>query len=532
MSQARSKRSSSENITRDQPLSQVHETMRTLMKPVKNATDAKSYLTSKNWLLPEETISLKVLARTLFSGVIEHKLSTQAANTFTAVAFLITEQLEEGIAQNIGNALTKHLLDSLVPITAGIQTNIENHIRNITDNAKTYTEITEKLQSTQEKLEETAQRVTANTRSYSQVAAITPNSLSPSPPQFTPNASYSQIQIRNREEIKRRQVLIDFDRTEDMNLESMDETTLARKTNDALNTVWAATPEPKLPRPKLKTATLMRNGGLLLEFDSSEAAEWLKGDDVRESFLTNVGSGANIKNRTYQVIVQFVPIQFRPEDDQQLRDYENFNGLALNSVLKAEWIKPVKDRKRNQRVATMRVFHKDASSANKILSEGASVLGKRTVPKKPKKEPIRCLKCQNFGHERRDCRASNPSCARCAKAHETDSCDTERANHKCMNCLGPHPSFDRDCPKFEEKCRQTDSRCPKNNLAFYPTDDSWTWVTIDRDVRADPPAAASPSPPRPGRHNTLCQAQLTGANNTPLGPPPTRSQESQPQSSQ
>ena len=479
MSQARSKRSSSENITRDQSLDQVHETMRTLVKSVKGAADAKSYLTSKNWLLPGENVSLEILARTLFSGIIEHKLSAQAANTFIAVAYLITEQLEEGVTQSISSSLTKHLLDSLIPITAGIQTNLENHVRDITENAKTYTEITEKLQSTQEKLEETAQRVTANTRSYSQVAAVIPNSLPPNPPPFTPNTSHSQIQIRNREEIKRRQVLIDFDRTEDMNLEAMDEATLTRKTTDALNTIWAAASEPKLPRPKLRAATLLRNGGLLLELDSSEAAEWLKGDDIREDFLTNVGSGANIKNRTYQVIVQFVPIQFEPEDDRQLRDYENFNGLAPNSVLKAEWIKPVKDRKRNQRVATMRVYHRDAISANKILSEGASILGKRTVPKKPKKEPIRCLKCQNFGHERRDCRASNPSCARCAKAHETDSCEEEKANHKCMNCLGPHPSFDRDCPKFEEKCRQTDTRCPENNLAFYPTDDPWTWVTVD-----------------------------------------------------
>lgn len=315
-----------------------------------------------------------------------------------------------------------------------------------------------------------------------------------------------------------------------MNLEAMNETTLSRKTIDALNTVWAATPEPKLPHPKLKTATLMRNGGLLLELDSPEAAEWLKGDDTREGFLTNIGSGANIKNRTYQVIVQFVPIQFNPEDDQHLRDYESFNGLVSDSVLKAEWIKPVNDRKRNQRVATMRVYHRDALSANKILSEGASVLGKRTVPKKPKKEPIRCLKCQRFGHERRNCKASSPSCARCAGAHETDSCEAQRTNHKCMNCLGSHPSFDRDCPKFEEMCRKTDSRCPENNLAFYPTDDSWTWATIDQDARADPPTAASH--PRPGHRNPLRQAQLTGANTTPLGPPPPKSPESQPQPSQ
>ena len=528
MSQQRGKRTPL-GITRDQTLEQVHEAMRTIVKPVKNATEAKSYLTSKNWLLPGEAVTLEVLARTLFSAVIEHKLPQAAENTLAAVAYLITEQLEEGIAQTIGNALTKRLLDSLIPVTAGIQSNLEQAV---TDNATTFTEITERLQSTQEKLEETIQRATTNARTYSQVAAATPNSLPPHPHPITPAMSYSQIQIRNREGIKRRQVLIDFDRTEDMYLETMDETTLTRKVNDALNTVWAAAPEPKLPRPKLRAVTLMRNGGLLLELGSSEAAEWLRGDDVREGFLTNVGSGANIKDRTYQVIVQFVPVQFKPDDDAHLRDYESFNGLAPNSVLKAEWIKPVNDRRPNQRVATMRVYHKDALSANKILSEGASILGKYTTPKKPKKEPIRCLKCQRFGHERRDCKADDIRCARCAESHETSSCEAQRTNHKCINCLGPHPSFDRECPKFEEKCRQTDSRCPENNLAFYPTDDSWTWATIDQDIRADPPATAPSPPPETGRRRELRQTQLTGANATPLDTPPPRSQEPQPRSSQ
>jgi len=181
MSQPRGKRSSAESVTRDQPLEQVHETMRTLAKTIKSAAEAKSYLTSKNWLLPGEAISLEMLARTLFSAVVEHKLSAPVVNTFVAVAYLITEQLEEGIAQTIGSTLTKRLLDSLIPITAGIQTNLEHHIQAATNNAKTYTEITEKLQSTQEKLEEAAQRVTANTRTYSQVAATMPSSLPPNP---------------------------------------------------------------------------------------------------------------------------------------------------------------------------------------------------------------------------------------------------------------------------------------------------------------------------------------------------------------
>ena len=57
-------------------------------------------------------------------------------------------------------------------------------------------------------------------------------------------------------------------------------------------------------------------------------------------------------------------------------------------------------------------------SANKILKEGVSILNRRIVPKKPKKEPIRCMRCQRFGHERRDCSADTTTCGRCANPHK------------------------------------------------------------------------------------------------------------------
>jgi hypothetical protein len=214
-------------------------------------------------------------------------------------------------------------------------------------------------------------------------------------------------------------------------------------------------------------------------------------------------------------------VLFNPEDPEQLRTYETINGLEGHSILKAEWIKPPKDRKALQRVATLRFFHKDANSANKILSEGASILNKRVIPKKPKKEPIRCLHCQRFGHERRSCKADMPACGKCAGSHETDTCPTDRTTSTCPNCTGRHPSYSRDCPKFREKCRQTDTRCPENKLAFYPTNDPWTWATDDQTTDNNPPPPSSP-PQQPNSTRQVHphypqQTRLTGANDTPMG---------------
>ena len=259
------------------------------------------------------------------------------------------------------------------------------------------------------------------------------------------NPSYAQIQIRNREEIKKRQALIDFERTNTLSLENLDERTLARKATDSIATVWASAHEPKPNRPVLKTTILMRNGGLLLKLDSSDALDWLHKDEIRERFLANIGSGANIKDRTYQTILSFVPIQFEPENEGHLRNFEDLNGIETNTVLKAEWIKLVKDRKEDQAVATLRLYHRDAKSVNKILNEDAYLYGRRIVPKKSKKEPIRCLFCQKYGHERCNCKSEHPRCGRCAKSHETNTCTVPRGAMKCANCLGPHPSYDRAC---------------------------------------------------------------------------------------
>ena len=184
-------------------------------------------------------------------------------------------------------------------------------------------ELTTKLLSTQEKLDETNEKVTSTAKTYSQAVTspTTPNNTQP------PNVTLSQLQICNREEIKSCQVLINFIRTPELALENYDEPTLSRKALDSINTTWATSSKPKPPLPKLKSATLLQTGSLLLKLDTPFAADWLREGTPRDTFLANLGSGANIKDRTYQVIAQFVPVQFDPEDDDHLRQLEIFNGL-------------------------------------------------------------------------------------------------------------------------------------------------------------------------------------------------------------
>ncbi|GFW64606.1 uncharacterized protein TNCV_3514281 [Trichonephila clavipes] len=60
--------------------------------------------------------------------------------------------------------------------------------------------------------------------------------------------------------------------------------------------------------------------------------------------------------------------------------------------------------------------------------------------------PLRCFKCQKFGHSQTSCRGQQ-TCSRCASAgHSSTDCILEP---KCINCSQPHPSDSKICAKWK-----------------------------------------------------------------------------------
>ncbi|GBN97869.1 hypothetical protein AVEN_94094-1 [Araneus ventricosus] len=76
--------------------------------------------------------------------------------------------------------------------------------------------------------------------------------------------------------------------------------------------------------------------------------------------------------------------------------------------------------------------------------------------------PLRCFKCQRFGHSKTNYRG-RLTCARCAVAgHESTGCT---AVEKCVDCLGAHTSFSCSCPKWELE-KEIVALKFKNNISF------------------------------------------------------------------
>ena len=62
--------------------------------------------------------------------------------------------------------------------------------------------------------------------------------------------------------------------------------------------------------------------------------------------------------------------------------------------------------------------------------------------------PLRCYKCQRFGHHRERCR-SHEVCARCGGNDHSDG--TCQLDPKCVNCDGSHESRSRECPIYQKE---------------------------------------------------------------------------------
>ena len=75
--------------------------------------------------------------------------------------------------------------------------------------------------------------------------------------------------------------------------------------------------------------------------------------------------------------------------------------------------------------------------------------------------PLRCTKCQKFGHHFSKCRNHTAICFRCSVSlplpevqdmpAKCNKCENHHPNPKCVNCGEDHPSFYKECPKYKKE---------------------------------------------------------------------------------
>ncbi|KAG2153825.1 hypothetical protein DEU56DRAFT_718519, partial [Suillus clintonianus] len=118
---------------------------------------------------------------------------------------------------------------------------------------------------------------------------------------------------------------------------------------------------------QIKATTRLRNGGLIIELTSTEAAKWVHIPENRIKITEALGIPATIKEHRFSVIVPFLPVSSNIEETNWLRTVEEENDMPLGAIESANWIKPRQRRVPDQRVAHAIIHFANPSAANLSL---------------------------------------------------------------------------------------------------------------------------------------------------------------------
>ena len=184
--------------------------------------------------------------------------------------------------------------------------------------------------------------------------------------------------------MRARQVLIDLDRAEEASaLRDNNVLEIHDKANKALTASCA--PQDTLEH-QVKAITKLCNGGILLELNSDAAVAWFLDGKTRKSFLSHFHPSATIKPRLFNVVVQFIPLSFRPGREADLREIEEVNGVEVGGISKARWIKLVAWRAPGQVCGHVILSFLSSQSANGMLANSLFMCQKKVYAKKCKRE--------------------------------------------------------------------------------------------------------------------------------------------------
>ncbi|EIW85811.1 hypothetical protein CONPUDRAFT_37341, partial [Coniophora puteana RWD-64-598 SS2] len=131
-------------------------------------------------------------------------------------------------------------------------------------------------------------------------------------------------------------------------------------------------------------------------------------------------------------------------------------------------------RRAGQTTAHAMVKCRSPEAANALLRDGVVIDCVKYYPTKDRRDPMRCAKCQQWGHLAAKCQSPTDVCGTCGDAHRTKSCPQKEKRH-CVSCKsGDHASWDRSCPEFIRHKEALHARFPEDDLPYFPTGEQWT----------------------------------------------------------
>ena len=212
---------------------------------------------------------------------------------------------------------------------------------------------------------------------------------------------------------------------------------------------------------KILRCDRMRDGGIEVEFQRSEEATKalqatsfsfaVKGPSGRRDVSVPVTVEPHrTKNTSRGVINCF--------DLRDISDEEIADGLADFGVTSARRILTKRGTVKTDNVI---LTFDTTDLPNEVRVGYVKVRVRPYVP-----APMRCYRCQRFGHTKDNCRG-RPTCSKCASLeHTDDACESDTL--RCVNCgegQTPHSSYARSCPAYLKE-KEINSIKATRNISF------------------------------------------------------------------
>ena len=371
----------------------------------------------------------------------------------------ISEKVEEAIDRGI-TKLSKVIESSLTE-----HKNIQDSSKRMEESAAAIHKALEQVDKNLAVVSDSSNKLTNTVSSYKEVLLMAPKPVQQT--RIGNQVDSTDPRIIRDQNRKACQVLVDI-YNKDVTNRSLEEL----KSN--FNTLIGEEPTEPLSDANVQHVIKLRNGGLILQFETKEIAEWFRQPEITSSILPKIDKTAALKDRTFQLLVPRVPVIFDPDSDESLRELEEQNSLKEGELRKARWIKPTYRRAIGQRAAHMALSVSTPEAANVLIRDGVYICGTVAHPRKLKTEPKQCMKCRKWGHFAAECLEAKDACGNCAEDHHTKNCPDKNRRY-CVSCQNDtHASWDRNCPEFKRRVERMDENHPENALTYFPTDQEWS----------------------------------------------------------
>ncbi|KAG1727207.1 hypothetical protein EDB19DRAFT_1833160 [Suillus lakei] len=236
------------------------------------------------------------------------------------------------------------------------------------------------------------------------------------------------------------------------------------------------------------------HGGALFEVNAVETKLCMDQHPAQWDSLCPRICNTTIKERTFQIIAEYVPTSFEPESSLALKEMEKCSRLNSNAIVRAKWLKPINRCNPSQRTGFCIIACVTREDTNKAIKQGLTIKGRKVSSRKLLPEPTCCLKCQQLtnAHITSNCPSKEDVCGMCAKNHRTSKCtitSSETEQQCCKNCdQAGHAAWSRDCPKYTERIAKLLEWIEEAQYKYFPVeDDPDSWEVLGGPCQQPPP---------------------------------------------